>query len=159
MTARRLVKPVATGLVLLAIALLAREWTLRALLAQSLSTFGRDAGRPAAETEQTERNFGTVPAGRLLRAVFSVQNSGGRRLVLRERARSCACLSGGEPEIIVPAGCSRRIELVLDTERLNGPVRKRLRYRSNDPERPTLVFALAANITGNQPQTSRKASP
>lgn len=99
-----------------------------------------------ASIERTERDFGRVRAGASPEAVFRITNRGGRRLILLEKSRSCGCLAGGRPEILVPPGKSVDLEIKLETARLSGAVRKAVRYYTNDPEHRVLTLTLVADV-------------
>lgn len=112
---------------------------------------GRVPEEAVVSIEQVERDFGTVEAGGELPASFRVTNTGGRRLILLEKSRSCGCLAGGRPEILVPPGQSVELEIKLKTARLRGPIRKAVYYYTNDPKRPLLTLTLTAEV---QPSVS-----
>jgi hypothetical protein len=95
---------------------------------------------------EIERDFGTVDAGGELPASFRVTNSGGRRLILLEKSRSCGCLATGRPEILVQPGQSVDLEITLKTGRLRGPIRKAVYYYTNDPKRPLLTLTMTAEV-------------
>lgn len=109
------------------------------------------ANGPELQVARGTHDFGTVSAGTVLRATFAVRNAGTERLILHEQSHSCGCLSGGVPEIVVPAGASRKIELTFQTDRLDGAVRKRLEYRTNDRRNPTLHLTVFAEVRRHHP--------
>jgi len=140
----------------LCVLLLASLLVVRAAGRAYLSAVETESARAVAELERTEWDFGTVSAGSDIRASFPIRNVGGRRLILVEQSRSCGCLSTQEPEIIVPPGGSRDLEILLKTSQLDGSVRKHVQYGSNDPELPTFTLTLIAEVEG---RSSHAAGP
>lgn len=94
------------------------------------------------------QDFGEVPAGPPLIARFPIENHGARRLVLTELDRSCDCIRGERPEIIVGPGSSGEIRVRLATDELCGPMQLALRYATNDPALPMLTVQVLADVKG-----------
>jgi hypothetical protein len=104
-------------------------------------------GQPAkAVLERTEWDFGDISAGPILQVKLPIANAGGQRLILRESDRSCECLTGSHPEIIVPPGKSANLVARVETKHLSGPMRLELFYSTNDPQQRKLTLVLLANV-------------
>jgi hypothetical protein len=119
---------------------------------------GRVPEQPVVSIKQVEQDFGSVDAGGVLPASFRVTNTGGRRLILLEKSRSCGCLASGRPEILVQPGQSVDLEIKLKTARLHGPVRKAVYYYTNDPKRPLLTLTLVADVRPKRRDTPEKSN-
>jgi hypothetical protein len=127
-------------------------WLLNTWLARQ----DTESLKPIAVAEQTQRDFGTTTAGPVLRADFSIRNDGQRQLVLIELSRSCACLLGGDREVVVDPGQSAHVALELHTARLQGRVRKIIRYLSNDPNLPNITLAVMADVRESAPDRTQQ---
>lgn len=103
-------------------------------------------GVPRAVLAIDTCDLGVVRPGGLLTARFPVENRGARRLVLTELDRSCDCVRGDRPEIVVGPGRSAEIGVRFDTEELTGPVQLEIRYSTNDPALPTILLHVLADV-------------
>jgi len=106
----------------------------------------RDDRPPAMTVDRTEHDFGNVEDTSSVSVEFTVTNRGGRRLILSQRSRSCECVFGRPPEIVIPPGASRPLVAVLETDEIRGPVALTLRYWTNDPKHPNLDLVLLADV-------------
>ena len=154
---RRVVKTAAFCLIVALVVLFGREaagWLLHGWLARQ----DAESFKPVAVVDRTEQDFGTTRPGPVLRAVFSIRNEGQRQLILLELSRSCACLLGGDAEIVVDPGQARELALELHTARLRGRVRKIVRYLTNDANLPDITLAVMADVeepaAQREPQTA-----
>jgi hypothetical protein len=122
-------------------------WAGRLVLARWLEQPTSPGARPAAVLAWTERDFGSVAAGKTLRTELPVTNAGTKSLILLEHPSNCGCRSDGELErtIIDPSRTARlRIEWrVVDQP---GPARKQIRFTTNDSRQPLLAVTLHARI-------------
>jgi hypothetical protein len=138
---KSLIKRCAFGLaavVLLALGYHSASW---------VAAFGDTAPEgPALTVERTECDFGTVRQGETREAVFVVSNHGRQRVILRKLNGGCNCLVTREPELIVPPGSSRRIELTFDSDGMGGKVQVETRYRTSDPAHRVLTLTCSANV-------------
>jgi hypothetical protein len=104
------------------------------------------SGQPVVVLTNSQWDFGKVDAGGRLSAHFQVKNTGGRRLILNALSGSCDCLAPGKAEVVVPSGASRSLPVILNTERVRGPMRMTLRFATNDPQRPKIQLVVLADI-------------
>lgn len=108
-----------------------------------------------AVVEQYEWNFGQLAAGTPLHVTFVVRNEGTKRLILTEQDDCC---SARDEQIIISPGEMDKVKRVIDTnQRQEGPGHEVLRYRTNDPDCPTLTFDLTYEITPAQPTSETRA--
>ncbi len=112
---------------------------------------------PRVTLDRTEHDFGRVPEGALLMAGFEIHNTGGKRLVVREQARGCACVTVGRREVMVPPGGSQNLTPGLDTKKLKGPLRTTIQYQTNDPQQPTFTLVLLADIEPSEQDQQAEA--
>jgi hypothetical protein len=106
---------------------------------------------PALAVERTGCDFGTVRPGETREAVFVVSNRGRQRVILRKLNGGCNCLMPREPEMLIPPGRSRRIELTFNADGMDGKVEVETRYRTSDPAHPVLTLTCSADV---QPATT-----
>jgi hypothetical protein len=106
----------------------------------------RDDPLPQLVLDRTRHDFGIVTAGATLKAEFVVTNAGGHRLILREGSRSCECVSGTFPKIIIPPGASKPLVAALETRKILGPAALEVRYWTNDPRTPVVTLTLLADV-------------
>lgn len=112
-----------------------------------------EAGRagPRLVIERTERDFGTVKPGVVLRETFTLSNAGARRLVINEEHCCGRPRSLKDGALIIPPGGSRSITLRAGTTREYGLLRRAVEYTSSDPDRPRFTLALIARIARPAP--------
>ena len=103
-------------------------------------------GGPVAIATATTCDLGKVSAGGTVEAAFAVRNAGTRRLILRESASGCECLTAAQPEIMVPPRATRKLIVRLDASKASGPMKLESRYTTNDPNHPVLTVTILANI-------------
>lgn len=103
-------------------------------------------GVPHAVLATATCDLGAVRPGGMLTARFPIENRGTRRLILTELDRSCDCVRGDRPEIVVGPSRSAEIGVRFDTEELAGPVQLEIRYSTNDPALPTILLRVLADV-------------
>jgi hypothetical protein len=112
---------------------------------------------PRAVLQRKEHDFGHVKAGALLLAGFRLENTGNKRLIVREQARGCECVTVNQPEVIVPPGGSRTLAPGLDTKKFEGALKTTVEYRTNDPQLPTITLVLMAEVTPSPEPTQTES--
>lgn len=100
---------------------------------------------PRAVLPDSTCDLGEVRGGQPLTARFPIENRGARRLVLTELDRSCDCVRGERPEIVVGPGRSGEIRVRLETDELSGPMQLEVRYATNDPALPMITLRVLAD--------------
>lgn len=117
---------------------------------RSLVACGFAAGKrqpvPQVVLATDQWDCGAVSAGTTVQATFSVRNAGSHRLILVGEQRSCECVAGRQPNVVVEPGQTAQLVVTLDTAGLLGPVRREIEYRTNDPERPLVRLTVLANV-------------
>ncbi len=106
---------------------------------------------PRIELDRTTYEFGAVPSDATVVACFTIRNRGGRRLIVAEHSRGCACLSSRTPETVVPPGGRTDLEVGLDCSGLQGRVARHIQYATNDPQQRFLTLTLIADIESDTP--------
>jgi len=91
-----------------------------------------------------QRDLGTVSQGKVLRAVFRVENTGTRRLILVEEVDGCCDQTADQLSITVAPGDSQDITVEVDTARWYGHIEHKVHYRTNDPKLPRFSLAVTA---------------
>ena len=100
----------------------------------------------AAELSHTQRDFGTVTQGEVLREEFQVNNTGTRRLVFQRDVPGCCGEPAETQAVIVPPGGSATLPIELDTATLAGVVDHVVEFTTNDPEMPRFSLTLRADV-------------
>jgi hypothetical protein len=157
-------------------------FTTSALLAQ-LPTSGTAAapnnvpppaggGKIAFSTNTFE--FGRVPAGTVVRATFTVTNTGDAPLEITDVHPGCGCTTAGAWDRKLEPGKTTTLSLQVNTANFGGAITKTVTVTCNDPAQPTtllfirgevwkpvdvlpnmVVFALIADQTNNEVRTVR----
>lgn len=99
------------------------------------------------ETNRTVLDLGEVEAGPVLTAQFDVGNTGGKRLLLTRQpsGSGCNCLTADDL-VVIPPGERRPILLRLDTRDVEGPLRLKQLYQTNDTRFPVLKLEVLATV-------------
>lgn len=99
---------------------------------------------PSVVLPNLAHDLGTISQGKVLRAIFRVENSGSRRLVLVEETAGCCDQTADQHSITVAPGDSQDITVEVDTARWYGNIEHRVHYRTNDPELPQFSLLVTA---------------
>lgn len=105
---------------------------------------------PRAVTPSTSFSFGDVYRGEIISQVFVVKNDGDAELKLTEFSGNCGC-EVTRWDKSVPSGKEGRATLEVQTVSQSGEISKTAILHTNDPERPTIVFTLTANVLNGAP--------
>jgi hypothetical protein len=128
--------------------------TLAAVMVISLPVHARLIPRvqhaPRAVTPSTAFSFGDIYRGEIISQIFLVRNEGDAELKLTDFTAACGC------EVIswdksIPAGKEGKATLEVQTASQSGEIIKTATLHTNDPERPTIVFTLTANVLNGAP--------
>lgn len=116
-----------------------------------LNVSGGSAQRaPRAVTPSTSFSFGDVYRGEIISQIFVVKNDGDAELKLTDFSGTCGC-EVTRWDRSVPPGKEGRATLEVQTVSQSGEISKTAILHTNDPERPTIVFTLTANVLGGAP--------
>jgi hypothetical protein len=105
------------------------------------------SARPAPKivVPLTSFNFGQVYKGEIINQIFIIRNEGSADLQLKDFVAGCGC-SVTNADKIIPPGKEGKAELEVNTASQAGEIYKTATLHTNDPERPNIVLALAANV-------------
>lgn len=110
--------------------------------------FGQNA--PRAVTPSTAFSFGDIYRGEIISQIFVVKNDGNSELNLLDFAGACGC-EVTTWDKSVPPGKEGKATLQVQTASLSGEISKTATLHTNDPERPTIIFTLTANVLNGAP--------
>ena len=105
---------------------------------------------PRAVTKFTSFNFGDVYNGEVISQVFIIRNEGDADLQIKEFIAGCAC-AVTRCDKVIPPGKEGIAILEVQTISQQGGLYKTATMRTNDPERPSIDFALIANVLKGTP--------
>ena len=93
----------------------------------------------------TSFDFGDVYKGEIISHIFVIKNEGTADLVIKDFAGGCGCEIVGADRVISP-GKEGRATIEINTAAQFGQISKPATLRTNDPERPSIVLTLIANV-------------
>lgn len=105
---------------------------------------------PRAVTPSTSFNFGDIYRGEIISQIFVVKNDGDAELKLTELTAGCGCEVASWDKSVSPGKEGRAI-LEVQTASQSGEISKTATLHTNDPERPTIIFTLSANVLAGAP--------
>lgn len=110
---------------------------------------GPDSWRPRLDCNQPVFDFGTVSAGEIVEARFSLRNTGFRELRISRIRPGCSCTVMKAPALpaLAPLN-SATITIPLQFEGIRGTIRKPILIESNDPVRPRALVIIEGHIKG-----------
>jgi len=127
------------ALVALSVGLAAGGWG-----AGSASAAGAGAA-PRLVVEEAEMDAGVREPGPKVEFVFRLKNTGAAPLKIIEAKGNCGCVAAAYDREIAPGGTGT-VTAVLDTAERIGMEVKHLTVVSNDPENPTVVLTIKAQL-------------
>src|SRR6185503_1030674 len=104
-----------------------------------------EAHAPRAVVPFQSFDFGDVYKGEIISHIFVIKNEGTASLVIKEFVSGCGCEITSSDRVI-PAGKEGIAQLEVNTATQFGQIMKPATLRTNDPERPNIVFTLMANV-------------
>lgn len=105
---------------------------------------------PKAVAYSTGFNFGDVYRGEIISQIFVIKNDGDAELKLFDFRGGCGCEMTSWDKSI-PPGKEGKVILEVQTASQSGEIAKTATLKTNDPERPAIVFTLTANILNGAP--------
>jgi hypothetical protein len=117
-----------------------------AVLFIAASSSAQQPAAPRAVVPFTTYAFGDIYIGETISQIFVIRNEGNADLLIKDFIGACGCEVLGVDKVIAPGKeGSARIEIGT-TSQSSGELFKIALLHTNDPERPTIRFALTANI-------------
>lgn len=115
--------------------------------ANIISENGTDElNKPTIKLSKYNHNFGNVKEGEKLEAFIEVKNIGTSQLNIEKIKSSCGCTAALMSTKKLLPNESDNLKIVFDTKNLIGQVARTVTLFSDDPEHPTRVLTLIANI-------------
>jgi hypothetical protein len=100
---------------------------------------------PKIDIANKIQDFGTVPKGEKITAVFEVKNSGTAPLEITQVRPTCGCTVADYDRTIQPGGTGK-IEARVDTTAFSGPISKAVLVYSSDPTTPQVNLVIKADV-------------
>jgi hypothetical protein len=104
-----------------------------------------EAPQPAIDVVEKIKDFGTVPKGDKIRAIFDVRNTGKAPLEITQVRPTCGCTVASFDRTIPPGGTGK-IAAEVDTTGFSGPISKAVLVFSNDPATPQVNLVIKADV-------------
>jgi len=101
--------------------------------------------QPAITIVEKMKDFGVVPKGEKLHAVFEVKNTGEAPLEISQVRPTCGC-TVAEFDHTIPVGGSGKVVAEVDTTGFNGAISKAVLVFSNDPATPQINLVIKAEV-------------
>lgn len=105
---------------------------------------------PKAIVPFTSFSFGDVYTGEVISQIFVIRNDGDAELLITDFKANCGC-SVTRSDRVIPPGKEGTAEVEVQTISQSGLINKTATLHTNDPERPTIVFTLIANVLKGAP--------
>jgi hypothetical protein len=103
--------------------------------------------RPKIAFDRDVHDFGVVRQEQELRTELTVRNDGDATLHLRNVRADCGCAVAATDVREVAPGSSAPIRVVFRTMTFSGPLTKRVRVWSDDPDRPEAEVRLTMDVS------------
>ncbi len=116
-----------------------------AVLAQAAPAAPAEANKPKIDISTKIKDFGTVPKGQMIKAVFEVKNTGTAPLEITQVRPTCGCTVASFDHTVQP-GATGQVVADVDTSAFSGPISKAVLVYSNDPETPQVNLVIKADV-------------
>jgi uncharacterized protein DUF1573 len=103
------------------------------------------APAPHAAAPFTSFDFGDIYKGEIISHIFVIKNEGTADLIIKEFVGGCGCEIVSADKVI-PPGKEGKAQVEINTASQFGQIMKPATLRTNDSERPNIVFTLTANV-------------
>ena len=117
---------------------------------QTAGTIGRTRPAPKVVVPFTSFSFGDVYRGEIISQIFVIRNEGDAELQIKDFKGDCGC-TVTRSDRVIPPGKEGTAELEVQTVSQSGLINKTATLRTNDPEKPAIVFTLIANVLAGAP--------
>jgi hypothetical protein len=104
------------------------------------------AKAPRLKLSKTSHDFGKVVAGAKVETELLITNEGKSDLMIRNTQSNCDCVVASYDKSVLKPGESTKLKLVFDTMNRNGRQYKNVTVFSNDPNAPTQMITLKAEM-------------
>ncbi len=104
-----------------------------------------EAPQPVIDFDEKIKDFGMVPKGDKIKALFKVKNTGKAPLEIQQVRPTCGCTVANFDHTIPPGGAGK-IEAEVDTAEFSGPITKAVLVFSNDPINPQVNLVIKADV-------------
>ncbi|MCB0836808.1 MAG: DUF1573 domain-containing protein [Bacteroidetes bacterium] len=104
------------------------------------------AAMPGIEFELTEYDAGNILEGEKVIYGYKFKNTGKGDLEIESVKASCGCTATAPRDKVIPGGGTSEIIANFDSRGRQGQQTKTITVRTNDPQNPTIVLRLKANV-------------
>ena len=101
---------------------------------------------PKLVIDQPLIDLGTVVEGVEIPYTATFSNVGGEPLEILDVSTSCGCTLLNLKDKVIAPGKTGELDVVMDTAMKQGPVRKTIELKTNDPDQPSATMVLQANV-------------
>jgi hypothetical protein len=101
---------------------------------------------PTLKMSSYNHNFGKVSEGEKLDLTIEITNTGKSELRIKDVKSSCGCTAALLSSKLLKPDEKGKLKIEFDTTNLAGQIARTVTLFSNDPEHPTRVLTLFANI-------------
>lgn len=113
-------------------------------------TIIRARSAPKIVVPFTSFSFGDVYRGEVISQIFVIRNEGDAELEIKDFKGDCGC-TVTRTDRIIPPGKEGTAELEVQTVSQTGLINKTAILHTNDPEKPSILFTLIANVLAGAP--------
>lgn len=110
------------------------------------SNVGISNGDPEIKLSKYSQNFGNVKEGQILKTTVEISNIGKSVLEISEIKSSCGCTATFMKDRSLKPNEKSNLNIDFNTKDLKGPIVRTVTLISNDPQFPSRVVTLIANI-------------
>jgi hypothetical protein len=114
--------------------------------AQSAAAQPTPGPAPVIDIQEKIKDFGVVPKGEKLKAVFEVKNTGNAPLEITQVRPTCGCTVAEKPAQPIPPGGSAKVVAEVETKDFSGPISKAVLVFSNDPANSQVNLVIKAEV-------------
>jgi hypothetical protein len=111
-----------------------------------LQTVAAETSGPHILPLQSTIDFGTVTEGTTVERSFPLKNSGTEPLTLTRIVSSCGCVVLDQNGVVIPAGETHPLKVLLNTQGSQGQRSRVIRVFSNDSEKPVVSLNLSGTV-------------
>jgi LEA14-like dessication related protein len=100
---------------------------------------------------ETQHDFGQVPEGKVVDYTFKFKNNGKSELLIKDVKTSCGCTAALVSSKKIAPGSEGTLRVELDTKNRAGKMSRNVSIDSNDPQEPTKILVIYADVTKEKP--------